>query len=400
MAFIDLCVQRSILPPTNYSQAFACAPKSGTDMTYIRLLGAIFASAILTACTELPQGAAVDTKILEGAAEEDADFAVYPVTRALLPSVTAWPITGSQQYSWIAHSHGASGQTIAAGDEIDLIVWENGENALLASPGQKAVSLKGVDVSPNGTIFIPYLDQVRVAGLSPDRARARIQEQFETLTPSAQVQLTLTPGRAQAVDLVSGVAKPGSYPLPNRNTSVLNLISMGGGVAAAIKNPQVRLMRGHKIYGTSVARLYNEPHLDTRLQRGDKIIVEEDERYFLSVGASGRENLHNFPKDTVTAMDAVSIMSGLNDTRADAKGVLILREYPTSALASGTRGPRKAQVIFTLDLTSADGLFSAKNFPIYSGDLIYASESKVTQAQTVFGLIGSVFGLTKTASGL
>ena len=45
------------------------------------------------------------------------------------------------------------------------------------------------------------------------------------------------------------------------------------------------------------------------------------------------------------------------------------------------------------DLTTADGLFSAGEFRILSGDLVYATESPVTSASTVFGILGSALGL-------
>jgi polysaccharide export outer membrane protein len=47
-----------------------------------------------------------------------------------------------------------------------------------------------------------------------------------------------------------------------------------------------------------------------------------------------------------------------------------------------------------LDLTTADGLFSARNFQLADGDLVYVTESPVTTAQTVLGLLGSVVGLS------
>ena len=154
-----------------------------------------------------------------------------------------------------------------------------------------------------------------------------------------------------------------------------------------------------QIYGTSIERLYAEPRLDTLLQSGDQVIVKEDDRYFLSVGAAGQEALHPFTKDVFSAMDAVSVVGGVDDRRADPRGILILREYPVSALAAGVRGPRKQRVVFSIDLTSADGLFSARNFQVMPKDLIYVTESPVTAAGTVFGLVGSVFGLVRR-SGL
>ena len=52
---------------------------------------------------------------------------------------------------------------------------------------------------------------------------------------------------------------PGVYPLEGRNVTVLELISMGGGVRETLVNPQIRLMRGNTIYGTSINRLYDNP---------------------------------------------------------------------------------------------------------------------------------------------
>ncbi|EYD76931.1 polysaccharide biosynthesis/export protein [Rubellimicrobium mesophilum DSM 19309] len=51
-----------------------------------------------------------------------------------------------------------------------------------------------------------------------------------------------------------------------------------------MNNPQIRLIRGDAIYGTSIDRLYDNPALDTTLRPGDKVIVQPDERYFLSLG--------------------------------------------------------------------------------------------------------------------
>jgi len=51
------------------------------------------------------------------------------------------------------------------------------------------------------------------------------------------------------------------------------------------------------------------------------------------------------------------------------------------------------RVVFTLDLTSADGLFSAGIFHIMPGDLVYATESPVNAASTVLGLLGTVLGV-------
>jgi polysaccharide export outer membrane protein len=252
----------------------------------------------------------------------------------------------------------------------------------------------------HGDIFLPYVGNVSVIGLTPDLAREEVQTAFEMIVPSAQVQLSMTEGRNNSVDLVSGVLQPGTYPMPDRNYSVLGLISAGGGISANLNNPQIRLMRDGRIYGTSVDKLLNNPQLDTLLRGGDRVFLEEDERYFLSFGAAGREDLHTFTKDEMSAMDAVSIMGGIQDSKADPKGLLILREYPASATRAGTRGPQQTRVVFSVDLTTADGLFSARKFQINPDDLVMATESPINDALTISNIIGNFFGVFSRAGAI
>ncbi|MEL6960378.1 MAG: polysaccharide export protein, partial [Pseudomonadota bacterium] len=133
--------------------------------------------------------------------------------------------------------------------------------------------------------------------------------------------------------------------------------------------------------------------MDTTLQGGDKIFVEEDDRTFLSLGAAGTEAIHPFPTANVSALDALSIVGGLSDERANAKGILILRTYPTHLVTADRSGPDHPRTVFTIDLTSADGLFSAGQFYIEPGDLIYVTESPVVGARSVLALLGSVLGI-------
>ncbi len=352
-----------------------------------------------TGCGQLPAGGPASAEILKETQDNaTSEFALYQVSRAFLPSVQQWPRTGKQEkLNWLAASQGPRTQIIQPGDQLALQIWDSNDNSLLTSSEQKVVQLQGMRVSGNGTVFMPYVGDINVNGLSPTQARAKLQAALEAIVPSAQVQLEMIEGRNNSVDLVSGVANPGTYPMPDRNYSVLGLISAGGGIGTELNNPQIRLVRGGQIYGTSIAALLDDPQKDTRLRGGDRVFVEDDSRYFLSFGATGQEALHAFTKDQISAMDALSISGGFQDTRADPEGLLILREYQPADIAPGQRGPRQERVIFTLDLTSADGLFSARNFQVNPGDLVIATESPINDTRTIVSLIGSAFGIINSA---
>jgi polysaccharide export outer membrane protein len=354
--------------------------------------------ASLAACGGLPRGAAIRAEVLKGADEPEADFAVYPVSKAFLPSVSEWPHTGAQKYNWLSHSHGSAAQIIRTGDTLNIVIWDSSENSLLMAPGERSTNLTNLRVAAGGTIFVPYVGKVRVADRTPDSARILLQRQLEDVAPGAQVQLSMAEGRTNSIDMVGGVSSPGNIKMPDQDFSVLAAISAAGGVNESLTNPQVKLVRGHKTYRTSLSRLFDNPKLDTRLLGGDRIIVEKDARYFLSLGATGSESQFPFNRDKVSALDALSIIGGVSDHRANPRGVLILREYPASALSAGQRGPRQQRVVFTIDLTTSDGLFSARNFYIHSGDLVLATESPVSSIGTVAGLVGSAFSLVNAVT--
>jgi polysaccharide export outer membrane protein len=365
----------------------------------------IFLAALLcfgvAACDRTPAGAPASNELIKQVDEENGEFALYLVNRAFLPTVQHWPETGERErLPWLRKSHGPRTQIIQPGDTLTLRVWDSSENSLLTAPTQRAVPLEQVRVAANGTVFVPYVGDVKVAGLTPALAREKLQSDLEVIVPSVQVQLAMQEGRANSVELVGGVGQPGTYPMPSRNYTVRSLLSDGGGVSATLQNPQIRLVRGNSIYGTSVERLLDNPSFDTLLRGGDQVFVEEDTRYFLSFGAAGTEDLHPFTRENMSAMDALSVVGGINDSRADPKGLLILREYPASAVAPGVRGPRNTRVVFSIDLTSFDGLFSARKFQINPNDLVLATEAPINDVVTVADVFGRFFGIFGSINSL
>lgn len=350
----------------------------------------------LAACT-LPRGAALTSEIIKEERAETSAFQVVRVGRANANAVAHWPGTGTNSsYSWPTDTRGPQSALIQAGDQVDLSIWDNQENSLLTQRDVKSVQMPGLTVSPSGTIFVPYLDEVVINGQTPAQARREIQNRITAIVPSAQVQLELTPGPNNAVDLVSGVAKPGSYPMANRNYNILNLIAQGGGIAPDLRNPMVRLQRGGNTYNIRSERLFADASHNITLRGGDNIVVLEDQRYFTAFGATGSEQLIRFEQEEITALEAMSIIGGLSEGRANPKGVLVLRDYGQNALRADGTGPQKAEVIFAFDMTSADGLFAARKFLVQPEDTVLATESTVTSVRTVLGLVGSVFGVANT----
>ena len=195
--------------------------------------------------------------------------------------------------------------------------------------------------------------------------------------------------------MVGGVGRPGPIDLPDSPPmTVLGAIAQAGGPAAQVENPQVRLIRGDRSFATPLKALVEAPARDVILRPGDKLVVEEDERFFIALGATGTERVVPFTRPRLTALEAMALAGGVSDTRGNPAGVLVLRDY--GAAAASASGPATPRVIFALDLTTPDGLFSAGQFEVLSRDLVLVTESPVARTRTVLDLLGAGLGIGRS----
>lgn len=361
--------------------------------TTLRFVPFLLVLTAVAGCTA-PRGAVLQSEILRESESEEASYALVPVTQANLAAVQSWPATGSGlALNWPEKGQSQRSRSLRPGDSVNLTIWDSQENSLLTSIEQRAVPMNGLVISPGGTIFVPYIDEVAIAGLSPEQARADIQSRLTQIAPSAQVQLAVDPGDQNMIELVSGVQRPGRYPVAARGVTILSALAEGGGIPDGLRSPVVRLQRGGQSYAALAEDLYRSPGKDVLLRGGDRVVVESDPRSFIILGATGDERTVPFEKPRHTLMEALSLGGGLLDSRADIRALLVLRTYPQKAVRIDGTGPSRTQMVFAFDLSSGDGLFAARSFAVHPDDVVLATESPLPAAGSLLGLFGSVLGI-------
>ncbi|WP_461473495.1 polysaccharide biosynthesis/export family protein [Pararhodobacter sp.] len=360
-----------------------------------RMAMALALPALLAACG-VPRGAAMQSEILSGTQSETSNVQVVEVTRETLAEIENWPPAHPQmRHNWTRASAAATARLIRAGDRMTISVWDSQPDSLLTTGEQRVVNMQNVEVSATGYIFVPYVGEVRVAGMSSDRARREIQDLLAPIVPDGQVQLAVTPGSNNTIDVVTGVSRPGRIELPEISPTILSVLAEAGGISPSLRNPLVRLNRAGESYAIPAADLFADPSNDIRLRGGDRVLVEEDQRSYIALGAAGSEQVVYFERETISALDALSTIGGLSDTRADLQGVMVLREYPESAVRETGAYPRKTQVVFTFDLASADGLFAAQRFHIEPNDVVLATESALPAVTQLLSLLRTVNNIAR-----
>lgn len=368
------------------------APNTGVSVARLArvALVSVLLPALVAGCA-MPRGAGLRSEVLRGTDTAESDVQVIAITRESLAEIQAWPIPRPERrHHWTTTGAASTSRIIRAGDTVSLAVWDSQPDSLLTTGEQRSVTMQSIPVSSSGRVFIPYVGEVRIAGQTTEQARREIQRLLEPIVPDGQVQLDVTPGSRNTIDVVTGVARPGRVELPEVSPTILSVLAETGGISSTLRNPLVRLNRAGEAYAIPASDLFSDPANDIQLRGGDRILVEEDDRTYIALGAAGAEQVVYFEREVITALDALSTIGGLSDTRADLQGVMVLREYPESLVSAVGAAPRKAQVVFTFDLTSADGLFAARRFNILPDDVVLATESPVPMINQVVSMIRNI----------
>jgi polysaccharide export outer membrane protein len=292
-----------------------------------------------------------------------------------------------------------SPDAISPGDTLQVRVWENVDTGLLAGAGQKATALEAVQVDQSGGIFVPYAGRIQAAGDSPEELRLKITDSLETQTPDPQVEVVRVAGDGATVSVLGGVAAPGVYPIEAPTLRLLPMLAQAGGVSLVPDVAQVKIERSGRVGRVWLQDLYDNPSLNVALRSGDRIIVEEDRRSFTALGAIVTQARVPFNKQDMTAIEAIAASGGLDGRSANPTGVFVFRQESADVAnrvlaRSDLVGPQR--VAYLIDLTAAEGLFSAREFVIRDEDTVYVTEAPLGSWTRVIALATAAALLIRT----
>lgn len=348
--------------------------------------------ASLVAACGLPRGGPTKRQIFSGSVLEQGDAFVVSVNDRVTRATGIVPALGFSEELITAAPVGAD--TIRPGDTLGLTIYENVEDGLLASAGQNASVINEVQVDGAGFIFVPYAGRIRAAGNSPNRLREIITERLDAQTPDPQVVVRRLAGDGATVSVLGNVGAQGVYPIERSNRMLTSMLATAGGVSAVPEIAQVTLVRGQKTEKVWLLDLYKQPRLDIALRNDDRILVEEDSRSFTALGATGAQSRLAFESQTLSAIEAIAQVGGLNSNLADPTGVFVFRNEPEFIARQvldredliGTQ-----RFAYVLDLTQPNGVFIARDFAVRDGDTVYVTEAPfVTWSKTIASLTGSL----------
>jgi polysaccharide biosynthesis/export protein len=353
----------------------------------------------------LPRSGPTKNEIFQGSVLKKGDAFIVSVNPRVNRATAVIPALG---FSSSFQNAGLVGSdTIAPGDIVTLTVFENvQDDPLLGAPGQRVSVLDQIQVDGNGYIFVPYVGRIKAAGQSPEGLRQIITRKLDTQTPDPQVSVQRAPGDGATVTISGSAGSQGVFLIERPTRTLAAMLARAGGVSIDPSIAIVRVTRGSQTGQIWLSDLYANPALDIALRPGDQIVIEGDQRAFVALGATGSQSRVPFDTQTLSAIEAIAQVGGLNTSLADPTGVFIFRNEPAeiaNVVLGRTDLIGDQRMVYVLDLTQPTGLFEARDFLIRDGDTVYVTEAPFVQWQktisAVTGTVGSVNGLASTASG-
>ena len=127
--------------------------------------------------------------------------------------------------------------SIAPGDSLKVRIFERYGGNIFPTIAGMAADLGVQRVAEDGTIKIPVVGVVQVAGLDLNQAEQRIIQQLGNKVQEPEVIVDFDSPRTQTVIVSGDVKKPGRWSILDDIRTVVDAINMAGGPSAAAPWP-------------------------------------------------------------------------------------------------------------------------------------------------------------------
>lgn len=304
---------------------------------------------------------------------------------------------------------GVNNYLVGPGDILEVSVWET-PPAMLFGAGvfdpmdgtmtSRAVTLPGQMVNYDGMITMPFAGRIPVKGRTTQEIEADIVSRLRGKANQPQILVRVVKNSTSNVTIVGEVGNSSLMPLTPKGERLLDALAMAGGVRQPVNRVAIQLSRENTTATMPLDAVIRDPRQNIPLRPGDVITALFQPQSFSVLGATGKNEEIPFEAQGISLAQALARSGGLNDNRADARGVFIFRfedeklldlAEPVAKTADGT-----VPVIYQIDLRDPASFFVTQNFPVQNRDVIYVANSPAAEFEKFLRLIVSVANPTMT----
>ena len=190
--------------------------------------------------------------------------------------------------------------------------------------GQRG-SISNVGVKRDGSVSVPEIGKIYVAGLKLEEAASKIQKKISETSIGVESFVTLINVRDIQVIVAGNVFNPGPYTL-NGNSNVFHALSVSGGPSDIGSFREIELVRNNKVIETIDLYdtfIYGKSSFNQRLRSGDIVFVKPVQNLVSIIGGVKRPFVYEL-KNSDSLDKAISFANGLS-ADADTSDVNLYR---------------------------------------------------------------------------
>lgn len=372
-------------------------------------------SSMLTACSTMPSSGPSSRAVIRSDGEKVGESSIRIIE---LTGNVAQQVRDGTRSAYFADSLGDGnpiGSIIGKGDVLDTTIWEappatlfgltGGDGRLAASNGSsRATSIPEQMVDSDGFITVPYVGRVAAAGRTPQDIAREVDRRLAGKAHLPQTIIRLTRNSTREVTVVGDIANSMRVPLTARGEKLLDILASAGGVRQPVGKMTIQITRGNRIASMPLEEVIRDPKQNIRLQPDDVVTAVFQPYSFTALGGTGRNDEVLFEGTGISLTQALGRVAGLQDARANVKGVFIFRLEDPDALSKEIRESSVltpeglVPVIYRVDMKNPATFFVAQNFPIRNRDVLYVSNAPLADIQKFVNVISSTILPVATAS--
>lgn len=346
----------------------------------------------MSSCTVLPSSGPSAGQINSASNAKETPYVLINVTQGvadLLAQTQERPLSSA-----FGSTRKNSGLTIGIGDTVVVSIWEASENGLF-STRNGGTQIPEQIVSEAGTISVPYAGVVRVVGRSTQGVKEEIEKALSRMAVEPQVLVNVVKNNSNTVTVTGEVAASGRIPLMPGGARLMDVIATAGGPRMESHQLAVQITRGTRTETVPLEKLISDPSENIYVQPNDIVTLIRQPRSFTVFGATTSNASVQFDESELYLNQALAKVGGLNDERANAKGVFVYRREPVSLVSQLSTKARAmhadgtVNVIYQIDLKDPAGFFILKSFKVNNRDLVYIANSSLAEIRKFSTLIST-----------
>ncbi len=283
---------------------------------------------------------------------------------------------------------------VAPGDVLKIRIFEPYEGSIFPTLKGAGSDLGPQRVTDDGTINVPFVGTIRVAGLDLTQIERRIISQIGNKAQDPQVIVDFVADRTHTVMVSGDVKNPGPISILEGVRSIVGAINRAGGGSNTPANQlEVVVRRNSQII---LLAQYAEllAGADIPIQKGDEIVVRPNVRNFTALGAVNKAGNYEIMRPTgFSLLEALGQVGGLSDERANKTGVFVFRFVDPEVQ------PHAKSAVFRLDLGEPASIFIAQQFGIRPRDVVYVTNAPLYEYNKILISLFRTFSVVSTFKG-